>query len=82
MEWQPIETAPATGLILLTVEGPDGERRTFAAEASHGDEGWHWLITTGWTGWRKLHQGWTPVSWARLPSPDSNARDPHQGGAT
>jgi hypothetical protein len=69
MIWQPIETAPKDGLILLTVEALDGERRTFPAEASHHDGQMVWLITTGWGGWKSLHSSWRPVAWMPLPPP-------------
>lgn len=66
--WQPMETAPASGIILLAVEDATGERRTFAAEASHDGTGaLVWQITTGWIGWQRLHGAWRAVLWRRLP---------------
>jgi hypothetical protein len=67
--WRPIETAPFDGLIQLMVEGCDGERRTFAAEASYRNGEKVWIETSGWTGWTKLHPGWTPVGWLPLTTP-------------
>ena len=66
MALRPIETAPNDGLILLEVEAEDGERRTFAAEASHRLDGMVWMITTGWTGYSPLHKGWRPIAWRPL----------------
>ncbi len=68
MDWQPIETAPASGLILLAVEDAAGERRIFVAEASTDSNGAReWQITTGWSGWQRMHSAWHPVLWCRLP---------------
>jgi hypothetical protein len=76
--WLPIASAPASGLILLSVEDAAGECRTFAAEASYDDNGaLIWQITTGWTGWTRLHAGWRAVSWRRLPqAPNVRAKAP------
>ena len=72
--WLPIETAPKNGLILLAVEGAAGERRTFAAEASHEGGGWVWMFTTGWGGWKRLHGAWAPIFWQPLPqTPNLNS---------
>ena len=67
-EWQPIETAPNDRLILLAVRSGD-DRRTFVAERSIADKGDHWQITTGWTGWSKLHEGWEATHWMPPPPP-------------
>ncbi len=64
-DWQPMTTAPTSGMILLTVEHASGERRVFPAEASTDADNLRWMITTGWTGWKYLHSGWTPVLWQR-----------------
>ncbi len=70
-EWASVESAPYQGVVLLTVEGSDGGRRTFVAERSHDgrSEQWVWLITTGWAGWNRLHPAWTPIAWKTLPEP-------------
>ena len=68
--WFPIETAPASGLILLAVEDETGERRTFVAEASHDSTNGGalvWMITTGWCGWARLHSAWRPFLWQHKP---------------
>lgn len=66
--WEPIETAPLMGIILLSVEHKaSGERRTFVAEASNELHGIVWQITTGWTGWTSLKKHWTPVRWKHVP---------------
>ena len=69
MSWQPIETAPPHGLILLTVVAPDGERRTLAAEASYKNCQLVWQSTVGWCGYSPLHGAWWPVAWMPLPQP-------------
>jgi hypothetical protein len=74
--WQPIEMAPASGLIWLAVEADDGERRTFAAEASHEHGGLVWMVTTGWGGWNRLHSGWKPILWQRPPQAPNVTHEP------
>jgi len=69
MEWQPIHTAPHSGVVLLAVQSDAGECRTFAAEASHSERGHEWQVTVGWMGWQRLHSGWLPMYWMPLPSP-------------
>jgi hypothetical protein len=71
--WLPIEAAPASGLVQLAVQDAAGERRTFAAEASHEGGVCIWMITVGWSGWVRLHPAWTPIAWQRL-SQAPNAR--------
>ena len=66
--WQDIATAPVAGLILLVVEDSAGERRVFPAEASHENGVWVWQVTLGWLGWTRLHSGWTPILWRRIPT--------------
>lgn len=66
--WMPIETAPVAGLILLVVEDSAGERRVFPAEASHENGVLVWQVTLGWLGWTRLHSGWTPILWRRIPT--------------
>ena len=75
MEWQPIETAPKDGLILLAVEDETGERRTFAAEGSCDSEGLLvWQITAGWIGWQRLSNSWITIGWQHLPTSQSAKR--------
>lgn len=70
MEWQPIETAPTQGLVLITVIHESGERRTFAGELSFPtDDDPYWMVTHGWTGYTRLHSAWTPIAWKKLPPP-------------
>lgn len=71
MKWHHMDTAPRSGLVLLTVESKDGsERRTYVAEASYGDDDKHyWAVTCGRAGFVKLHGGWKPICWARIPPP-------------
>ena len=69
-EVNPMETAPASGVILLTVEDKVGELRTFVAEASWSEGLLKWQITTGWGGWSKLHSAWTPIYWQHIPKPE------------
>ena len=69
MAWRPIETAPVDRLIQLMVEDCDGERRTFIVEASYRNGEKVWIQTSGWTGWTKLHSGWTPIGWLPLTPP-------------
>lgn len=71
--WMPIETAPVAGLILLVVEDSAGERRVFPAEASHENGVRVWQVTLGWLGWTRLHSGWTPILWRRLPTPPTTS---------
>jgi hypothetical protein len=61
-QWQPIETAPKSGLIRLSVSSGE-ETRVFAAEASNRSGVWVWMVTTSWNGWTLLHPSWTPVGW-------------------
>jgi len=69
MEWQTIETAPNSGVILLAVEDSAGERRSYVAEISNEDDGQKWMVTVGWLGWSYLHAGWTPIGWMPLLPP-------------
>lgn len=81
-DWQPMDTAPTRGMILLMVEHSSGERRVFASEASHEDGEWRWIITTGWVGWTPLHSGWTPVLWQRwVDAPGAATAQPAEGAA-
>lgn len=77
--WMPIETAPVAGLILLVVEDSAGERRVFPAEASHENGVWVWQVTLGWLGWTRLHSGWTPILWRRIPPPPTSSADSRKG---
>lgn len=78
--WQPMATVPTSGMILLTVEDAWGKRRVFPAEASFEDGNLRWMVTVGWTGWTRLHSGWTPVLWQRWPeAPVKDAK--REGGA-
>lgn len=77
--WMPIATAPVAGLILLAVEDSAGERRVFAAEASHENGGWVWNVILGWLGWMRLHSGWTPILWRRLPPPPTTSAGSGKG---
>lgn len=67
--WQPIETAPTSGLVLLTVVDAAGERRTFCGEASFTDGRLEWQITTGWPGFTRLRAAWKAIGWMPLPAP-------------
>jgi len=68
LTFQPMDTAPSSGLILLRVGDGEGEFRTFPAEASFNDQGFScWMITTGWVGYTRLHSAWKPVGWMTLP---------------
>lgn len=77
-EWLPIESAPSGGLVLLAVQAYENpsERRAYAAEQSHGADGSHWVITTGWTGWTRLHGAWEPIGWKPLPDAKTLAAAP------
>jgi len=77
--WMPIETAPVAGLILLVVEDSAGERRVFPAEASHENGVLVWQVTLGWQGWTRLHSGWTPILWRRIPPPPTSSADSRKG---
>ena len=77
--WQPIETAPASGAVLLAVAHGE-DRRTMLAEQSHEQAGTFWYVTHGWTGWSRLHGAWTPVAWARLPTYTAAHQDSHTSG--
>ena len=71
--WLPIATAPASGIVLLSVIDAAGERRTFVAELSHERGAFRWQTTTGWIGWGRLHGAWTPTHWMSLPPPPQSA---------
>ena len=77
--WMPIETAPVAGLILLVVEDSAGERRVFPAEASHENGVLVWQVTLGWQGWTRLHSGWTPILWRRIPTPPTTSAGSGKG---
>lgn len=77
--WVPIETAPVAGLILLVVEDSAGERRVFPAEASHENGVLAWQVTLGWLGWTRLHSGWTPILWRRIPTPPTTSAGSGKG---
>ena len=67
--WSPIDAVSACGVVLLTAQDSEGERRTFVAEISrNGATGKsEWFITRGCAGWKKLHSGWNPILWMPLP---------------
>jgi hypothetical protein len=72
MKWEPIETAPREGLVMLAVVSGH-ERRVYVAERSSSSSGDYWSTTTGWTGWGRLHSAWAPTHWMPLPPPPEGA---------
>lgn len=63
--WNSIDTAPNQGIVRLLVQS-GGERKVFAAEAAFEDGNKYWVITTGWTGWTRIHPALVPIGWKPL----------------
>lgn len=65
--WQPIESAPRFGLLLLAVECA-GERRVFVAQGDQHPTGWRWITCVDVASWDALHGDWRPTHWMPLPN--------------
>lgn len=69
----PMADAPGSGMILLVVSA-HGDTKVFPSEWSTSPEGGHWVVTSGWAGWTKLHYGWTPIGWSPMPTLSPSVR--------
>ena len=65
MTWQPIETAPKDGTLILGYK--NGEMAT--VEWAYCGESGDWNLVVSWDG-----QPWTPTHWMPLPEPPDTIR--------